>query len=293
MLTTILNTLKLISTSLQVLIKEPVFLVLGALWSLALVAWLGTLGLALEAGGTIDRIADRGNVQIIDFVFLVFAHLVACFITLYFQAASVIAAYHRLEGAYGSLGEGIEAAGVRLGAIFTWAAFAGTIGFVLKRFRKNASLDQTGGIIRGWSRAAPLVVPVMMIEGSPPLASLHRADELFFETWGSRTVPKISFRLAYALVVIPAALAAGGLYALTQAIVPAVALASILILIGATAVRASEAIFAVDLYAFATSGDGAIYPRRMLQQAFVSREGRLPPAPPSDYEGWRGGLSRP
>ncbi len=285
MFTTARNTLTLLWTSLEALAKEPVFVVLGGMWSLALVTWLGTLALALEAGGSFDRIAGSGDVRVLDVGFILFGHVVACFITLYCQAASVVAAYHRLEGAYGSLGEGLEAAGDRLGAILAWGAFAGTAGFVMKRIRRGASPGASIAFLFGWARASVLVVPVMMTEAASPPAALRRAEELFFETWGSRTVPRVSFRLAYGAIALLGGLAAGAVFALAGSLTASAIAGGVIVIVLATAVRSSEAIFAVDLYAFATSGDGAIYPRRLLHQAYVTPgRSRRDVEPDPDYE---------
>ena len=60
-----------------------------------------------------------------------------------------------------------------------------------------------------WTAVSFLVVPVMVVEGKSPLASLRESTKLLRQTWGEQLVSNFSFGLVFFVLAIPAFLVGG------------------------------------------------------------------------------------
>ena len=291
MLKASLNTVQLLWASLGVYARGPGLLWFAPMWGVALLAVLGLTWLGLDASGAFDRITKGADIRVPDVLFLLFVHLLGCSVTLFVASSFVAAIYHRMEGGEAEVRTGLDAAADRLGAIALWAAFAGTIGFLLKPLaRSRHAPDAVGRIVFGGGSpaATSLVVPVMMIEGSSPMSSLARSSELYSDTWGGGTVPNFNLAIAYAFFALLAAGAGGGLYYWSESVSLAITVAAIIGLVGVAFLRACETIVSVGLYYYAVGGASDVFPERMLRYAFVREDdrGRWPRTTPP-----RGGLT--
>ena len=86
----------------------------------------------------------------------------------------------------------------RLGAIFSWAFFAATIGLLLKTIQENSGL--IGKIITGllgvvWSVATFFVVPVIAYENAGPLEAFKKSSQMMKEKWGESLGANFGFGL--------------------------------------------------------------------------------------------------
>src|SRR5258705_9027691 len=83
--------------------------------------------------------------------------------------------------------DGLRFSMSRLGAIFSWAFFAATVGLILKMIQDNAGW--LGKIIIGligwiWSVATFFVVPVIAYENLGPVDAFKRSSSLMKQKWG-------------------------------------------------------------------------------------------------------------
>ncbi len=281
MLKRALNTGQLLWATLAAFISLRGSIVLALLPNLVLVTTIAVFILALEAGGTLDRISGGLRFTIADFLFLIFAYLVASLAVLYFSAALVSAIRNHIEGAYSELGVSFDEVNDRFGEVIGFAAFGATAAVPLKRIvrgRKSSSASPSAIFGGAWPWATPLTLPALVIEGLGPLDALRRAGELFEQTWGARAAPNFGYGVAYLLLAVLIATPAAGLYVATGSAATGLALAAIIALPGLTVLRTSEVVLGVALYYYAASGDRGIAPERMLRFAYVpkARRGRWP-----------------
>jgi hypothetical protein len=283
MIKTVLNTLQITWIAAGVLARDRLLGLLAILSALAFTAAIGLAGLVLYAGKAIERISG-GDIRLLDLIFLFGGYLLICFAGLYFNVALTAAARDRLEKAFTGLEPALDAVNSRLGAIFAWAAFAGTAGFFIKRLGRNAK--PSGLFVGTWNSS--LVVPVMIAEAETPVSSMGRTEELFARVWGARSVPNFNFVIVYAYLAVVVLAAGAGLNFLTGSEVFGAEAALCLFLFGVPIIRSMEALLAVDLYYYAASGASGFFPEGLLRKAYVARSerGRWKQGNVPAYEAW-------
>ncbi len=280
------NTVSLLATSWQVLRRDGLMMFpLTAGFSL-LVVLLYVL-VAFEYGGTFERLSNGFNVLPADFIFLGLAYLGASFVVVYFSAALVAAAHYRIVGGAPDFRYGLEAANDRLGAIAFWSVIAGTVGLVIKQIASSGGfVGRVGGVfaelLSGW--APFLVIPVMIVEGAPPIESMRRSTELFKETWGRQLVGNFGFGLLYFALLASVILLAALLYVIGVPTGFAVVTAMMVFALAVATLKCLETVFIVALYNYATVGesDGS-FPEGVLQNAYVYKNAKGRFGPPSTH----------
>ena len=116
------------------------------------------------------------------------AYLVTYFLSCYFMAAIIGAAYIRLRGERPTVMDGIYAANASFFQILVWSVIAATIGLL---FRLTSLRSEEGGrfvsrlLGSGWAIATLFVLPIMVVEGIGPLKAFHRSRVLLKEQWGA------------------------------------------------------------------------------------------------------------
>jgi len=116
------------------------------------------------------------------------AYLVSYFISLYFMASILGAAYVRLQGQRPTVSDGFRAANACLLRLIGWTLFAATVGIILRLFalRSEAAGRFVSRILGNpWPIACLFVLPVMVIEGRGPVKAFRRSRTLIRERWGS------------------------------------------------------------------------------------------------------------
>jgi hypothetical protein len=276
MLRTVLNSVQLFWSALGVFRREPGLLLFVPFWGVAFTIVAGVAGLALQDSGAFDRLGNA-SLSVADVLFILFAHILACFVTMCVVGALVSAAYHRFEGGGAALRDGLDAANEQLGGIFIWSVFAGTLGFLIKPLVTLPGLigrTTSSAVGDDFTSAATLVPPVMLIEAASPLQALERANDLFADTWGGGSVPNFNLALPFLLLSPLAAAAGAGAYFGTESLALAIGLAGGLGLLGYALFRVCQVIVAVALYYFTVGGDRGILPEHVLQLAYVPAVGR-------------------
>ncbi len=149
-----------------------------------------------------------------------------------------------------SIREGLDFSFSRIGAIFSWALFAGTVGALLKILQEN--LGSLGKIITGliglvWSVATFFVVPVIAYENAGPVEAFKRSALLMKEKWGEKLGASFSFGLILGvgiiLIAIPAFLLSYFIHPLAGIVLGAIGLLLLFAI-----VSASRSIFISAIY---------------------------------------------
>ena len=286
MFRTIGNTLNLLGTSWRVLRKDGLMMFPLAT-GFSLLAVLLYVLIAFEYGGTFNRLSDGFRVLPADFIFLGLAYLGASFVIVYFSSALVAAAHYRIVGGSPDFRFGLEAANDRLGAIALWAIVAGTLGLVIKQLASSGGVvGRAGGffaeLLSGW--ATFLVIPVMIVEGTPPLAAMRRSTEMFKETWGRQLVGNFGFGMLYFALLLAALLVASGFILIGISTGVAAITAMMLFALAVATMKCLETVFIVALYNYATVGesDGA-FSEDVLHEAYVFKNAKGRFGPPSTH----------
>lgn len=137
-------------------------------------------------------------------------YVVNYFIVVFFNTALIHCTHLYFKGEEVTVRKGLQFSAGRIGAIFTWALFAGTVGFILKIIQENSGI--IGKIITGiigivWSIATFFVLPVIAYENAGPVDAVKRSTQMMKEKWGETLTSRFSFGLiqlaALAIVAIP------------------------------------------------------------------------------------------
>lgn len=123
-------------------------------------------------------------------------YLVNYFVVVFFNTALIHCTRLYFHGEEVSVRAGMQFAFSRIGAIFSWAFFAATVGMILKTIQENSGW--LGKIITGilgvvWSVATFFVVPVIAYEKAGPLEAFRRSSGLMKQKWGESLGATFSF----------------------------------------------------------------------------------------------------
>ena len=126
-------------------------------------------------------------------VFAVFAFSV---VSIFFQAALVMAAFERADGATPSIGGVLARAWASRRKILAWALVSTTVGALMRALEERLGiLGKLIGLLGGlaWAVASFLAVPVIVAEDLGPIAAIKRSSGLIRHTWGTglRTTVRI------------------------------------------------------------------------------------------------------
>jgi len=256
------------------------------LFAIPVMSMVSTAAVALLGGGAIYFSLDRNVVQAdgstglsptpLTYVVGVVAYLLITFVITFFAAALVAGARERLMGGRPTLGSAFTAASTRLPEIVLWSLLTGTVGLVLNLIRNRAGLlGQLIGRLAGmtWEVVTWLAVPVIVAEGTGPVASLRRSAGLFRHTWGENLAGQIGFGVLGLLALLPGVV----ISALLMVTLPAIGLVVGVIwaVVTAVVISAMSGIYRTVLYQYAA---GAPIPDEFrhadLAGAFRSRRSR-------------------
>ena len=184
--------------------------------------WVATDGLSFN---TVD---DPGAwvAEPLLWIGLLVAVLLCTFASIFFTSALTYGAWERFEGRTPTFEGCMSAARARLHVIVPWVILAGLIGFIfellyrLPRFFRH--MEQAGRHIPVvgqfaavgaaivtlvlesiWYLVTYLVVPVLVVEESGPIASCKRSFALFRKTWGKSLIAQVGFELIGFLLLLP------------------------------------------------------------------------------------------
>jgi hypothetical protein len=197
--------------SFKVLKANRQLIIFPVLAGISLLLIIGSFAATILAasGWDVDNIAKPSTAG--SYALLIGFYIVNYFVMVFFNVALTHCAALYFKGEEVSISKGIQFSVSRIGAIFSWAVFAGTIGAVLKVIQENSGT--IGKILTGiigivWSVATFFVVPVIAYENLDPLAAFKRSSQLMKQKWGETIGSGFSFGLiqlaGLAIVILPA-----------------------------------------------------------------------------------------
>jgi hypothetical protein len=158
-----------------------------------------------SAGWDVESFRDTDTHNVLNYVFVFGYYLVNYFIIVFFNTALVHCTHLYFMGEAVTIRKGLQFSVSRIGAIFAWAAFAATVGTLLRLLQDN--LGRIGKIIIGligimWSIATFFVVPIIAYEKLGPLDAFKRSTTLMKEKWGESLAANFSFGLVQFVMIV-------------------------------------------------------------------------------------------
>lgn len=255
------------------LIALPLFGLVGTLAVLAVFGAAGWFSLTetIEAGG--DTSYEPSGLT---YAIGVVGYLVVSVVGTFFTAALVHGAHERLSDGNPSVGSALRGASRRFPQIAGWALLAGTVGLVLQFIADKGFIGRMVANVLsfGWQVLTYLAVPVVVIEGEGPFASLRRCTDLFKRTWGENLSAQLGFGLIGFLFMLPG-LAIAVVIGLGIPLL-GIALGVVWVLVVSLVTSALNGIFRAALYHYATTGQVPTgYSSEAVTQAFVPKTGAM------------------
>lgn len=156
------------------------------------------------AGWDTEAFRETDPHNALNYVIVFLYYLVNYFVIVFFNTALVHCTHLYFMGEEVSIRKGLQFSVSRIGAIFAWAAFAATVGTILRLLQDN--MGRIGKIIIGligivWSIATFFVVPIIAYEKLGPLAAFKRSAGLMKEKWGESLSARFSFGLVQFVLI--------------------------------------------------------------------------------------------
>ncbi len=196
------NGWKLAMSSFKILKANQQLIIFPILSAISLVLVIGSFFTFLLAGtgwdlDNLEEISQTGYYAVV-FLF----YVVNYFIVVFFNMALIHCTRLYLEGEEVTLRKGLQFSVSRIGAIFSWALVAATVGLILKAIQENSGI--LGKIVTGviglvWSVATFFVVPVIAYENVGPIDAVKRSTQMMKEKWGESLTAGFSFGLIHFL----------------------------------------------------------------------------------------------
>lgn len=267
------NGWKISMNSFKVLKANKQLVIFPILSGISLVLILGsfvTIVLA-GAGWDPDQINDPGQGTSILYLFLYY--LVNYFIVVFFNTALTHCTHLYFRGEEVSIEKGIRFSFSRIGAIFSWAMFAATVGTILKLLEENAGW--LGKIVIGligvvWSVATFFVVPVIAYENLGPIDAFKRSARMMKEKWGESLGAGFSFGLVQLVAFLVVGISLFFIGSLIH-IVAGIVLAVLGVLLVSAIISAAQTIFISAVYHNITGDPVEHFDRQMIDNLFIRK----------------------
>ncbi|HEX2606229.1 MAG TPA: DUF6159 family protein [Flavisolibacter sp.] len=261
-----LNSFKVLKANKQLLI----FPVLSGI-SIILVMGSFITFLLAAAGWDIDTMEEPGRAG--SYAILLGFYVVNYFIITFFNMALIHCTRLYFRGEEVTVKAGLKFSMSRIGAIFSWALLAGTVGAILKIIQENSGT--LGKILTGllgivWSVATFFVVPVIAYENLGPFGAFKRSSQIMREKWGESLASRFSFGLIQFLAILVVGLIfflAGSMVHVILGMVMAVLGAFIVI----TVMSAVQTIFVSAVYHNVTGDPVELYNQQLIDGLFQGK----------------------
>lgn len=268
------NGWKIAKCSFKVLREKKDLLIFPTLSGIAILLIVASFATAV--GTNIDWDTDNlreYNSPVYYLVLFVF-YVVNYFVVVFFNMALVHCARLYFRGEDVTVRDGIRFSMSRIGAIFSWAFLAATVGLILKLIQDNAGW--LGKIITGiigvvWSIANFFVVPVIAYENVGPLEAVKRSSQIMKNKWGE------SLGATFSLGIIQffgAVLAAVLLYFIGSIFDPivGVSLAIVGVFLVISIISAAETIFVAAVYDGIDGDLDKHFDKQMIDDLFETKK---------------------
>ncbi|PWT70640.1 MAG: hypothetical protein C5B59_19740 [Bacteroidetes bacterium] len=191
--------------SLKVLKENKQLIIFPILSGISMVLIIGSFLFFLFAstGWDIDYLQNESKFEYYLFGFLFY--LVNYFVVVFFNTALIQCTRDYFNGETPSVKKGLQFSLSRLGAIFTWAVFAASVGLILRTIQEN--VGALGKIITGifgivWSIATFFVVPIIAYENLNPIQAVKRSSKMMRDKWGESLGAGFSFGLLRLVAIL-------------------------------------------------------------------------------------------
>ncbi len=192
------NGWKIAMNSFKVLNANKQLIVFPFLSGLSLILVMGSFAVGIFASNGWNFEVLEEQSQVTTYLIAFGFYLINYFIIVFFNMALVHCTRLYFRGEEVSVGAGLRFSMSRIGAIFSWALFAASVGTILKAIQENSGL--LGKIITGilgivWSVATFFVVPIIAYENLGPVDAFKRSAKMMKEKWGESLAGTFSFGL--------------------------------------------------------------------------------------------------
>ena len=182
----------------KVLLSNKQLILFPVLSGFSMLVVLASFVVALFAGNGWDADMALSISPAAGYLLLFLMYVVNYFVIVYFNMALMHCARLYFEGEEVSISRGLQFSNCRLGAIFSWAMLAATVGFVLRIIQENAGwLGKIVISIVGfvWSLSTFFVIPVLAYEDLGPVEAAKRSALIMKEKWGESLGASFSLSL--------------------------------------------------------------------------------------------------
>jgi len=201
------NGWKLSINSLKILKANKKLIIFPILSGVSMILIIGSFVVALFASSNWDIDYLRSESTTEHYLYAFLFYLVNYFVVVFFNTALIQCTRDYFNGEVPSVMKGLRFSVTRIGAIFTWALFAATVGLILRTIQENVGalgkiITSIFGIV--WSIATFFVVPVIAYENLNPIQAIKRSTQMMKDKWGESLGAGFSFgllRLVALLVV--------------------------------------------------------------------------------------------
>jgi hypothetical protein len=199
------NGWQLALNSFAVLKANRQLIIFPVLSAIAMLLAIGSFVVAMFASAGWDAELLKEQSAVANYTILFLYYLVNYFIVVFFNTALVHCTHLYFNGEQPTVAKGLRFALTRIGAIFSWAIFAATVGTILRAIQDK--VGTLGKIITGligivWSVATFFVVPVIAYENLGPIAAFKRSTSLMKEKWGESIGASFSFGIIQFLAIL-------------------------------------------------------------------------------------------
>jgi hypothetical protein len=259
--------------SMKVLKENKQLIIFPILSGVSIILILGSFGTAVLASAGWD-VHEIGTISTAGNYALIFAfYIVNYFIVVFFNTALVHCSSLYFKGEEVTVNKGLQFSMSRIGAIFSWTVFAGTVGAILKIIQENVGslgkiITSIVGIV--WGIATFFVVPIIANENLGPIDAFKRSSQLMKEKWGQSVGAGFSFgliQLGFILVaLIPVAIIAS--INIVAGIVVGILALSIIFSI----FSAARTIFVTAIYLNVTGDPVENYNQQFIDNLFIEKK---------------------
>jgi len=174
--------------------------------SMVLVIASFVVGGIAASGWSFDNLDSwRDPSAVVNYLIVFGYYLVNYFVIVFFNTALTHCTHLYFNGEEVTIRKGLQFAVSRIGVILSWAAFAATVGTLLRILQDN--LGSLGKIVTGligivWSVTTFFVVPVIAYEKLGPIDAFKRSAGLMRQKWGESLTARFSFFLIQFLILL-------------------------------------------------------------------------------------------
>ena len=191
--------------SFKVLKANKQLIIFPFLSGISLVLIMGSFFVAILGanGWNFDNMENIGTIGY--YLILLGFYVINYFVVVFFNMALIHCTRLYFRGEEVSINAGLRFSLSRIGTIFSWALFAGTVGTILRIIQEESGI--IGKIITGilgvvWSIATFFVVPVIAYEDLGPIAAFKRSAQMMKQKWGESLGATFSFGIIQFIAII-------------------------------------------------------------------------------------------